>query len=203
MVNNSIVSMMILLSTTGISLYAMFRNPSIIDKYIMHPYSMVRYNRWQTIITSGFLHGDLMHLMFNMLTFYFFAFSLERIIGPVNMFLIYFGSMFFSHIPSLIKHKDDYDYRSLGASGAISGILFSAILHFPDMRLGIFILPIRMPAIIFGILYLLWCWYAARKANDNIGHDAHLYGAIAGVVLTIILIPGIIDIFLNRLNYLF
>lgn len=201
--SSTIFAAIIFAFTIGVSLYALFRDNRLLDKYLMHPYSVVRYNQWITVVSSGFIHADIMHLMFNMLTFYFFAFHLERTIGSMNFGLIYFGSMIISHLPSLIKHKDDYNYRSLGASGAISGILFSTIMFYPDMTLGMMILPVRMPAIIFGVLYLVWCWYAAKNANDNIGHDAHLYGALAGIVLTIILIPGVIDNFLFRMNYVF
>jgi len=195
------ISIIIFLTTFAISLYGFYRDPRLIHKFILHPYSTIRNNRWHTMVTSGFIHGDLMHLLFNMMTFYFFAFALESIVGWLSFIIIYFGSMVIADIPSILKNKDNPDYYALGASGGISGILFAFILFRPDIRMYLMLIPIPIPSPIFGIFYLVWCWYAARNAKDNIGHDAHLWGALSGIILTIILYgeQGIINHFINNL----
>jgi membrane associated rhomboid family serine protease len=162
------------------------------------PWRVRREGAWYTFITSGFLHADLTHLLFNMITFYFFAFRFESIVGAVNFLIIYFGSMIIADMGSFFKHANNPNFRSLGASGAVSGIVFGSILYFPTSKMIIFPLPIPIPAYIFGVLYLAWCFYAERQARDNINHSAHLFGAIAGAVLTILLEPAVVKHFLNH-----
>jgi len=192
---NSPLSIFILISTIAISLYALYGKSNLMNLWVMHPWSMINRNRWYTIITSGFLHADMPHLMFNMLTFYFFAFKLEYIIGSWRFALIYFGSMILSDVTTIIKQRENYEYRSLGASGAISGVLFSYILFAPRERIGVFLLPIGIPAPIFGVLYLAYCYWASKRSYDNVNHEAHLWGALAGIIITVILIPPVIDYF--------
>ncbi len=198
--SDSPVSILIFVTTLVISLLGFYKNPRIIEKSVLHPFSVIRNNKWHTLITSGFVHGDTMHLIFNMMTFYFFAFSLESIVGGINFALLYFGSMIIADLPSLIKNKDNPEYYSLGASGGISGILFTFILFRPDMSIYMMFIPLPIPSPIFALLYLVWCWYAARNAEDNIGHDAHLWGALAGIILTVILYgdKGILNHFLSN-----
>ena len=193
------VALIILIATVAISLYTIYGNHTLLYKMMFSPFEAVRYNKWYTLITSGFVHADLTHLLFNMFTFYFFAFQLESAVGAVNFLIIYFGSMVFADVISLVKHKDNPNYRSLGASGAISGVLFSAILYFPSSSLMIFPLPIPIPAPIFGLLYLAWCFYAERNAQDNINHSAHLMGALAGIVITLAIDFSTLEGFLKNL----
>lgn len=195
-IGSSPVAIVLFVTTVAVSLYTMYRNNMLYFKWLLSPMRVVREKKYYLLITSGFLHADLMHLLFNMLTFYFFGFRLEQAIGSMNFLLIYFLSMILSSIPTVIKHKDNYEYGSVGASGAISGILFSFILLSPSSGILIFPLPIPMPAWIFGILYLLWSYFAAKRAKDNINHDAHFYGALTGIVMMIILLPGIIKHFI-------
>ncbi len=200
---NSPVSTIIFVLTIAISLNAIYRSPQTFDRFLLHPYSVFRKNRWYNLISSGFIHADLFHLMFNMMTFFFFAFKLEQMAGSLNFLIIYLGSLIIADIPSLIKHKDDPSYHSLGASGAIAGVLFSAILFVPTSKIHLMIFPIGIPAPIFALLYLVWCWYAARNAQDNINHSAHLWGALAGIVITVILLPGIVEFFLTNVQNMF
>jgi membrane associated rhomboid family serine protease len=125
---------------------------------------------------------------------------LEQLLGHWQFGLLYIGSMVLADIPSILKHKNDYGYQSLGASGAISGVLFSMILFAPFMQIGIFPLPPQygLWAIVFGPLYLLYCYYMARQARDHVNHDAHFFGALSGLVLTIILKPEIIQSFIAQ-----
>jgi len=196
-IESSPAAMVLFIVTIAISLYTIYRNNMLYFKWLLSPVRVVRERKYYLLITSGFLHADLMHLLFNMLTFYFFGFRLEQAIGSVNFLLIYFLSMILSSVPTVIKHKDNYEYGSVGASGAISGILFAFILLSPSSGILIFPLPIPMPAWIFGILYLLWSYFAAKRAKDNINHDAHFYGALTGIVVMIILYPGIIRHFIS------
>ena len=195
------VASIIFVFTLITSIYA-FNDHQIYGKFMLHPYSIVNNkSRYYTIITSGLIHADMMHLIFNMFTFFFFAFALEQLLGHWQFGLLYIGSMILADIPSILKHKDDYGYHSLGASGAISGVLFSMILFAPFMQIGVFPLPPQYGpwAIVFGPLYLFYCYYMAKQARDNVNHDAHFFGAIAGIVFTIILSPGIIPSFIEQI----
>jgi len=195
---NTPVASIIFLFTLVTSIYAL-NDQSLYGKFMLHPYSVYRRKNVYTLITSGLIHGSWMHLAFNMFTFYFFAFALESTIGSFKFGLIYFIGLVLSDIPSVIKHKNDFHYHSLGASGAISAILFSYILFFPLTTLMIFHLPIPIWAALFGVLYLVYSYYMSKSSRDNINHDAHLFGAIAGVIVTILLVPGIVPHFFAEL----
>jgi membrane associated rhomboid family serine protease len=196
--NQTPVASLILLFTVITSIYA-FNDHTLYGKFMLHPYSVYRKNKLYTLITSGMIHSDWMHLIFNMMTFFFFAFSLEAQIGSLRFGLIYFASLILSDIPTIFKHKNDFWYNSLGASGAISGVLFSFILFYPLTPLYLFFIPIGIPAVLFGGLYLLYCVYASRQSRDNINHDAHFFGALTGIIITILIIPGIVPHFLSAL----
>jgi membrane associated rhomboid family serine protease len=196
--NQTPVASLILLFTVVTSIYA-FNDHTLYGKFMLHPYSVYRKNKLYTLITSGMIHSDWMHLIFNMMTFFFFAFALEAQIGSVKFGLIYFASLILSDIPTIFKHKNDFWYNSLGASGAISGVLFSFILFYPLTPLYLFFIPIGIPAVLFGGLYLLYCVYASRQSRDNINHDAHFFGALTGIIITILIIPGIVPHFLSAL----
>lgn len=159
-------------------------------KYEFHMGS-VRSGDQIRILSSGFLHADFSHLIFNMITLYFFAPVVIGYLGSLSFFIIYFGSLIFGSLLTIIFHKNDYNYRAIGASGAVTGVLYSAILLQPDMMLGIFFI-IPMPAYIFGILYLLYSIYGMRAKNDNIGHTAHFGGAIGGYLITLASSPHLI-----------
>ncbi|MCY1512499.1 rhombosortase [compost metagenome] len=193
------VASIIFIFTILTSIYA-FNDHQLYGKFMLHPYSVSRGNKWYTLITSGLIHADWMHLFFNLFTFYAFAFKLETLIGHWQFGLLYILSMVLADIPSVLKHKDNFRYNSLGASGAISAVLFSFILYYPLSSLRIFPLPINIYAIIFGVLYLVYCYYMAKQARDHINHDAHLFGALAGIIITIILVPGIIPHFIQMLS---
>jgi membrane associated rhomboid family serine protease len=192
------VASIIFLFTIITSLYA-FNDQTLYGKFMLHPYSVSRRHKLYTLITSGLIHADWMHLIFNMMTFYFFAFQLEAMIGSWQFGVIYFFGLILSDIPSVIKHKNDMWYNSLGASGAISAVLFSYILFQPFSSMMIFPIPIPIWAIIFGPLYLVYCVYASKHSRDNINHDAHFFGALAGLIVTVLIVPGVIPHFLTQL----
>ncbi|MFD2941956.1 rhomboid family intramembrane serine protease [Flavobacterium notoginsengisoli] len=169
--------------------YKGFNDLSFFRKYEFHVGS-IRSGEQFRMLSSGFLHVDMMHLIFNMLTLYFFAPVVLEWLGIFSFVLIYFGSLIFGSLLTMLFHKNDYSYRAVGASGAVTGVLYSAILLRPDMMLGIFFV-IPMPAYIFGILYLLYSIYGMKAKNDNIGHTAHFGGAIGGYVITLIKQPSL------------
>ena len=167
---------------------------------MLHPYSVYRKKNVFALITSGFIHKDWMHLFFNMLSYYFFAFQLEAYIGHWQFAVLYMASLVISDLPSVAKHKNDYWYHSLGASGAVSAVIFSFIMYSPMTKMLLMPLPIPIPAILFGVLYLVYCHYASKHARDNVNHDAHFFGALCGVFITAILHPEILPLFIHQLT---
>jgi len=194
------VASLIFVFTIVTSIYA-FSNPQLFGRYMLHPYSVYRHQRMYTVLTSGLIHRDWGHLLFNMLTFFFFGFSLESILAGVSAWGhlqfagIYLMGLILSDIPTIYKQRENTLYYSLGASGAICAVLFSFILFQPKAMLGVFMI-IPMPAWVFGILFLVYCAWAAKQARDSINHDAHFYGALVGVVLTLIFHPWVFSHFL-------
>lgn len=141
------------------------------------------------MISSGFLHADLGHLFFNMFTLFMFAPVVIGYLGDFSFVLVYAASLVFGSLLTLYFHKNDYNYRAIGASGAVTGVLYSAILLQPDMSLYLFFIPIPIPAFLFGIGYLLYSIYGMKAKNDNIGHTAHFGGAIGGFFITLLKHP--------------
>ncbi len=193
------VACVIFAVTIAISFMA-FSSDWIYENFILHPASVYRGKNLYTLITSGFIHADLMHLFFNMFTFYFFAFTLEATLGHWQFTMLYLVSMVLADLPSVAKHKDNYNYRSLGASGAISAVIFSYIMFNPLAGMYLMMIPVAIPAIVFGVLYLVYCSYASKKQLGNINHDAHLFGAIAGIMITIILQPHVLGDFVHQIS---
>lgn len=175
----------VLISYKGFNDLAFFR------KYEFHVGS-IRSGEQIRMLSSGFLHADAMHLMFNMLTLWFFAPVVLNWLGNFSFVLVYFGSLIFGSLLTMLFHKNDFSYRAVGASGAVTGVLYSAILLQPDMMLGIFFI-IPIPAYLFGILYLLYSIYGMRAKNDNIGHTAHFGGAVGGYLITLIKEPSLLS----------
>ena len=167
-----------------------FNDPVFFRKYEFHMGS-IRSGEQIRLLSSGFLHADIGHLVFNMITLYFFAPVVVGYLGMFSFAIIYFGSLIFGSLLTVVFHKNDYNYRAVGASGAVTGILYSAILLEPNMMLGLFFI-IPIPAYLFGILYLLYSIYGMKAKNDNIGHTAHFGGAIGGFVITLVTNPHLI-----------
>lgn len=180
-------SLVVLILANVLFSFKGFNDLFFFRKYDFHIGS-IRAGEQVRMFSSAFLHADMTHLFFNMLTLYFFAPVVVGYLGEINFVLIYISSLLVGNLLTLYLHKNDLSYRAIGASGAVTGILYAAILLQPDMMLGIFFI-IPMPAYLFGILYLFYSIYGMRAKNDNIGHTAHFGGAIGGYVFTIIKQP--------------
>jgi len=186
--------------TIASSLWA-FYNDTLYANMILHPYSVSRRQRVYTVITSGMIHNDYMHLFFNMLSYSFFAFDLEKVLGHWQFGVLYVLSLILSDLPTVYKHRNDDWYHSLGASGAVSAVIFSAILYNPVTPMGLMIIPqLQLPSVVFGVLYLIYCNYASKRAQDNVNHDAHMFGALSGLLITIALDPHVVHSFITQIS---
>jgi len=164
-------------------------SPSLLERAVLRPYLIARKSEYWRLLTSGFVHADFVHLLFNVITFYSFAFTLERFIGTARFVSLYFCGLLASGIGTCIKHRDEPNYTSLGASGAILAVLFASIIYFPRSRLLILPIPIPIPAPLFAVIYLAWSYYSARNSKDRINHDAHVAGALTGIAFVALTDP--------------
>jgi len=182
-----------IIAITCLVSFSAFSSEKIMNDLIMWPVEVKAKNQWYRFLTSGFLHGDWMHLIFNMVTLLMFGKYVEdgwnELSGKWMYLVLYFGGMVIADIPSYLKNQNNYNYRSLGASGAVSAVVFTGIIFDPTNKIGFFFIPPIIPAYIFGPLYLLYCVYAGKQRNDNINHDAHLWGALFGIAFPLALHP--------------
>ncbi len=181
---------LILIVANFIVSYQGFRNSLFYNKYKFNVDAVLLYKDYKRLVTSGFLHVNWMHLIFNMLALYFFSSSLELYLGPVRFLIIYFLSLVAGDLLSLLVHRHQGDYDSVGASAGVNGVIFAFIALFPNMRIGLLFIPIGIPAWLFGLVYVLYSIYGIRSRKYNIGHDAHLGGALVGLVIAIIMQPS-------------
>lgn len=199
------ITLIIVLVTALISIAA-FSNSSLKGKLIMNAYLVHHQKQWYRMISHGFIHADWSHLIFNMIALYSFGQIVENYYeyhfdvarGIFFYLVLYFSALLIASVPDLAKHKDQHWFNSLGASGAVSAVVFAAILFDPWVGITIFPIPIPIPGIIFGPLFLIFSQYMAKRGGDNIGHDAHFYGAISGIVITIIYKPSLAIDFVNK-----
>ena len=180
-----VIALNVIISFTG------FNDFNFFEKYKFH-IGAIRRGEHIRSVSSGFLHVDMSHLIFNMLTLYFFAPIVIQYFGNIKFGILYFISLIAGSLLALVFHKDEYNYSAVGASGAVTGVLYSAILLQPEMKLGFFFIPIPIPAYIFGIGYLLYSIYGMKNKLGNIGHTAHFGGAIGGYAATLLLMPSLI-----------
>lgn len=186
------ITLIITIITVGISILAMY-NEELMDKLIFHPYTVGRKNEWYRFISSGFIHADFMHLAFNMFSFYMFSDYVEQSFtmlfggqGRLVYIILYLSALVVCLIPTYLKNKNQYNYNSLGASGAVSAIVFIGIFLQPTIQIGFFIIPPIIPGFIFGPIYLGITAYLSKKGQGGINHSAHLWGSIYGIVFLII-----------------
>jgi membrane associated rhomboid family serine protease len=168
----------LILAFSGLALWVA---PKLLVRNLLRPYWMLKERDYSTLITSGFIHGDFGHLLFNSLTLFFFGRGLESRIGTGMFVALYFTGLVVSSLGTVYKQRNNPDYAALGASGAILAVLFAYIVYFPTQMLYLyFAFPI--PAVLFAFGYLAYSWWASKNRRDNINHDAHLDGAITGLV---------------------
>ena len=182
--------MIIFVVTIATSLIGLFAAPQLIDRSLFRPYWFLRRKQYDTIYMSGFVHADLGHLIFNMFTFYYFAFPLEGYIGTVKFLLLYFFGLVISDSWTYFKQRNNPDYASLGASGAIAAVLFAFIVYFPTAKLGFMFIPIPIPAPLFAVGYIAYEYWAGRQQRGRINHDAHLCGALGGILFVAVTDPS-------------
>jgi membrane associated rhomboid family serine protease len=175
-------------------------SPTLIDKLILRPYWLARKGEWHRLVTSGFVHADYGHLIFNMITFWFFAFPLERGIGSVKFAVLYLLGLVLSDLGTWYKHRNDPGYASLGASGAILAVLFASIIYAPGNSIFIFPIPVPIPAPIFAVLYLAYSYWQSRQNRGRVNHDAHIGGALTGLAFVAVTDPWAYGNFLARVQ---
>lgn len=204
-----------IVALTCVISFTAFSNEKVINDLIFYPPAISNNNQWYRFVSCGFIHADMMHLAFNMYSFYLFGDMVERAFeaifggaGKVLYLILYIAALAVCLVPTYLQHKDNYHYRSLGASGAVSAVIFVGIFLNPTMGLGIFPLPFHIPGFIFGPLYLILSAYMAKKGHGNINHSAHIWGAIFGIVFLVITCQFLSDyrpvqVFINQVvNYL-
>ena len=200
---NSPATLVLLIVTTIISLIA-FLNPGLWRFLALEPYRMFHEKEFHSVVTSGFVHSGLGHLFINMCVLYMFGPTLESLLESPQFVIVYVVGLVVGSLYPLFKYRNRPEYVAIGASGAISGVVFAFCLFIPFAPLGLIFLPgIHFPAILFAILYVAYSVYAMKKAKDNIGHEAHLAGALGGVVATIIIQPLSVKVFIEQIQTLF
>jgi len=176
--------------TIATSLLGLYSAPRLIERFVMRPYQVARGRQTETVFTSGLVHGDLGHLLFNMFTYFWFAFPLEQFLGTIRFVLLYAAGLGLSSFCSVVKHRSNPGYATLGASGAISAVLFAYIVYFPTTTLIIFPIPIPIPAFLFAVGYVAYSYWAAQQHRGRINHDAHLCGAVSGIAFVLVTDPA-------------
>ena len=192
---------LILITINVMASIAAFADQRIMEVGIFMPYRTVRNNTWYELITSGFLHGDMGHLLFNMITLWFFGPVMEQTIRQQQFLILYFTGLLASSIPSLVRHKDNPQFATIGASGAVESVLFAFIVVYPFEPLYFIFIPIGIPAVILGILFVVYSVWASKK-EGKINHEAHIGGAVWGIIYMFAFIPNSIDHFLTMIGIL-
>jgi len=203
LMNGITTNILIIAITSLVSLFA-FGNVELIRRLILWPPAISRERQYYRLVTYGLIHADPQHLLFNMITLYFFGNTMERFyaahLGAFGFALFYVGGLVISILPTYFDNRDNPEYRSLGASGAVSAALFAAILLKPwSMLLIFYALPV--PAIVYAVLYIAYSIYMDRRGRDNVNHSAHLWGAAYGVAVTALIEPRVLSAFFDSLMH--
>ncbi len=196
---------LILIALTAIVSWMAFSNRKLADRLVLWPPAIDRRRQYDRLVTYGFVHADWMHLVFNMVTLYFFGRAIENVMVQITGTwltypLFYLAALAVSILPSYLKNQKNPNYISLGASGAVSAVLFAYILIDPWTRLYLFFIPIPIPAIFYAVFYVGYSIWMDRRGGDRINHSAHLAGAAFGVLFLVAMAPGVVPAFLAQLS---
>lgn len=198
-------TIILIVITTAVSLYVM-QKPNVLNSLMMNPYQVVSRGQYYRLLSSGFIHRDHMHLIFNMFTFYFFGTQLEYIFkqifgsaGSIHFIALYLLGIVISDLPTIYKQRKNMEYNSLGASGAVAAVVFACILFLPLQDICLYGV-LCFPGVVLGFIYLGYSYYSSKKSKDGINHDAHLYGALFGIVYCLIFYPQALTLFLTQMS---
>jgi membrane associated rhomboid family serine protease len=161
-----------------------FLSKPLRDALLLHPFRVRHQGHVHRLLTAGWVHGGASHLVFNMLSLYFFAEPAHKVLGPGRFLALYISAVIMAFVPTTLRRMNNPKYASLGASGAVSAVMFCAILLDPKLKLYVMLIPVPVPAAVFAIGYLIYSAYSAHTAKDGVNHDAHFAGAIYGVIFT-------------------
>ena len=196
--------LLLILIVTGATSYMAFNNGEAFDKMKFNAYAIQRYKQWYRFFTYGFVHANWMHLIFNLYVLWAFGkivlvFFNYYFGNLANLYFLglYIPAIALSSVWDFFRHRDDAYYNAVGASGAVSAVVFASIILYPQGKMGLLFIPVMIPSWIFGGLYLTYTIVMSKKQMDNIGHDAHFWGAIYGIVFTLITVPYAFDTFMN------
>lgn len=195
------IALSLLALTVIISMVAWYVIPQFQYAAMLKPYEAWNQGKWYQLVTSGFIHADGSHLLLNMFVFFFFGPVLEQTIGSGTFVVLYFTALAASSLPTLIQERNNPRYASLGASGAVEAVLFGYIVMYPLNKIYIIFIPIGIPAIIFGALFLAYSYYEARRRRDNVNHVAHIAGALYGAAFVLLFVPGAVSRFLGHFGF--
>ncbi len=193
----------VIVAITVLVSWRAFNDRNLLERLILWPPAVERRKQYDRLLTHGFIHADWMHLAFNMITLWSFGTAVERVfsewITPVGYVLFYLSAIVVAILPTYLRHRRDANYRSLGASGGVSAVLFAFILFDPWSKLVIFPIPVPIPAFLFALLYVGYSIWMDRRGGDNVNHSAHLWGAAYGVLFTLLMEPRVFGHFTQSL----
>lgn len=192
MIGTELASILLIVINVLISIKA-FNDQAFFEKWMFKVDRILQHKEYYRLISSGFVHTSGSHLAFNMISLYFFAGNIEASLGVAGLLIVYFGSLLVGSLLSLSVHQNNPYYRAVGASGAVSGVVFAAIALFPGMKLALLFIPIFFPAWVFGLGFVAYSIYGIRSQRDSIGHEAHLGGAIAGMMIALFFRPEMLS----------
>lgn len=198
------IATLLLIAVTVLVSWIAFGNRRLLERLILWPPAVARQHQYDRLLTHGFIHADFGHLLFNMITLFFFGRAVEHAlgarIGTVGFVLFYLSAIVVAILPSYVQHRNDPNYRSLGASGGVSAVLFSFVLLSPWSGIYFYFIPIPIPAVLYAVLYVAYSIWMEKRGTDNVNHSAHLWGGAYGVMFTLLFDPQALSGFLAQLG---